>query len=536
MVVYIVIFNSIIFLQHTVVLSLVLFFGSINARPNGYCNRCNSLIESDLVARELLDASRSLGESTISASSATSSTAAATSAASITAATATATTTATHVAPASTASATSAASATSEAAALAFVVGKVDADAAAADVGARQLDGGIGGLGLLELNVAEALEVAGLAVGGEADLGDGAAVAEGLADRLLVDVPGQVADEDGEAALLLLGGGAGGVDGLGSAVLDGQPAAVEVGPVQGDAGLGVLGGAEVDDGGARRAAVVLEGELDGLGSLAALGEELLDLLLGGAPGQAADVKLGDGVGILDCLLLGLEGAGAGVRLGLALLGVFLGGIGHIAVLGVVVRVGIAVAGAVGIRRGGRAGAVIGLLSVGLLLVLVIVRIAVAIGRVGGVRTIILLGGSGGGLVLLLCGLLIFTVTVTVAVGRIGIRGGIGTAVVLLGGSGLGLGLVLLLGGLLVLRVAVAVRRAGRTAAAVTVRRVVGGLLGGGLGQCLGLGGGLFGGLAGLLGGLLLGLLLGGFLLLLLASKYGSVQLNESIGMELVVSN
>ena len=487
---------------------------------------CNSLIESDLVARELLDASRSLGESTISASSATSSTAAATSAASITAATATATTTATHVAPASTTSATStasAASATSEAAALAFVVGKVDADAAAADVGARQLDGGIGGLGLLELNVAEALEVAGLAVGGEADLGDGAAVAEGLADRLLVDVPCQVADEDGEAALLLLGGGAGGVDGLGSAVLDGQPAAVEVGPVQGDAGLGVLGGAEVDDGGARRAAVVLEGELDGRGSLAALGEELLDLLLGGAPGQTADVKLGDGVGILDCLLLGLEGAGAGVRLGLALLGVFLGGIGHIAVLGVVVRVGIAVAGAVGIRRGGRAGAVIGLL-----LVLVIVRIAVAIGRVGGVRTIILLGGSGGGLVLLLCGLLIFTVTV--AVGRIGIRGGIGTAVVLFGGSGLGLGLrlglVLLLGGLLVLRVAVAVRRAGRTAAAVAVRRVGGGLLGGGLGQCLGLGGGLLGGLAGLLGGLLLGLLLGGFLLLLLASEYGSVQLNQ----------
>ena len=502
---------------------------------------CNSLIESDLVARELLDASRSLGESTISASSATSSTAAATSAASITAATATATTTATHVAPASTTSATStasAASATSEAAALAFVVGKVDADAAAADVGARQLDGGIGGLGLLELNVAEALEVAGLAVGGEADLGDGAAVAEGLADRLLVDVPCQVADEDGEAPLLLLGGGAGGVDGLGGAVLDGKPAAVEVGPVQGDAGLGVLGGAEVDDGGARRAAVVLEGELDGLGSLTALGEELLDLLLGGAPGQTADVKLGDGVGILDCLLLGLEGAGAGVGLGLALLGVLLGGIGHIAVLGVVVRVGIAVAGAVGIRRGGRAGAVIGLLGVGLLLVLVLVRIAVAIGRVGGVRTIILLGGSGGGLVLLLCGLLIFTVTV--AVGRIGIRGGIGTAVVLFGGSGLGLGLrlglVLLLGGLLVLRVAVAVRRAGRTAAAVAVRRVVGGLLGGGLGQCLGLGGGLFGGLAGLLGGLLLGLLLGGFLLLLLASKYGSVQLNESIGMELVVSN
>ena len=499
---------------------------------------CNSLIESDLVARELLDASRSLGESTISASPAASSSASSTAAASITAATTTATTTATHVAPASTASATSAASATSEAAsaALAFVVGKVDADAAAADVGARQLDGGIGGLGLLELNVAEALEVAGLAVGGEADLGDGAAVAEGLADRLLVDVPCQVADEDGEAALLLLGGGAGGVDGLGSAVLDGQPAAVEVGPVQGDAGLGVLGGAEVDDGGARRAAVVLEGELDGRGSLAALGEELLDLLLGGAPGQTADVKLGDGVGILDCLLLGLEGAGAGVGLGLALLGVLLGGIGHIAVLGVVVRVGIAVAGAVGIRRGGRAGAVIGLLGVGLLLVLVLVRIAVAIGRVGGVRTIILLGGSGGGLVLLLCGLLIFTVTV--AVGRIGIRGGIGTAVVLLGGSGLGLGLglVVLLGGLLVLRVAVAVRRAGRTAAAVAVRRVVGGLLGGGLGQCLGLGGGLFGGLAGLLGGLLLGLLLGGFLLLLLASKYGSVQLNESIGMELVVSN
>lgn len=494
---------------------------------------CNSLIESDLVARELLDASRSLGESTISASSAASSTAAATSAASITAATATATTTATHVAPASTTSATStasAASATSEAAALAFVVGKVDADAAAADVGARQLDGGIGGLGLLELNVAEALEVAGLAVGGEADLGDGAAVTEGLADRLLVDVPGQVADEDGEAALLLLGGGAGGVDGLGSAVLDGQPAAVEVGPVQGDAGLGVLGGAEVDDGGARRAAVVLEGELDGLGSLTALGEELLDLLLGGAPGQTADVKLGDGVGILDCLLLGLEGTGAGVGLGLALLGVLFGGIGHIAVLGVVIRVGIAVAGAVGIRRGGRAGAVIGLLGVGLLLVLVIVRIAVAIavGRIGGVRAVLLLGGSGGGLVLLLCGLLIFTVTV--AVGRIGIRGGIGTAVVLLGGSGLGLGLrlglVLLLGGLLVLRVAIAVRRAGRTAAAVAVRRVVGGLLGGGLGQCLGLGGGLFGGLAGLLGGLLLGLLLGGFLLLLLASKYGSIRLNQ----------
>ena len=523
-----VIFNSIIFLQHTVVLSLVLFFGSINARPNGYCNRCNSLIESDLVARELLDASRSLGESTVSASSAASSsassTAAATSAASITAATTTATTTATHVAPASatseaaSAASASATSASATSAALAFVVGKVDADAAAADVGARQLDGGIGGLGLLELNVAEALEVAGLAVGGEADLGDGAAVAEGLADRLLVDVPGQVADEDTEAALLLLGGGAGGVDGLGGAVLDGQPAAVEVGPVQGDAGLGVLGGTEVEDGGARRAAVVLEGELDGLGSLAALGEELLDLLLGGAPGQTADVELGDGVGILDCLLLGLEGAGIGVGLGLALLGVLPGGIGHIAVLGVVVRVGIA--GAVGIRRGGRAGTVIGLLGVGLLgvgllLVLVIVRIAIAVGRVGGVRTVLLLGGSGG-LVLLLGGLLVFTV----AVGRIGIRGGIGTAVVLLGGSGLGLGLglVLLLGGLLVLRVAVAVRRAGRTAAAVAVRRVVGGLLGGGLGQFLGLGGGLFGGLAGLLGGLLLGLLLGGFLLLLLASK------------------
>ena len=531
MVVYIFIFNSIIFLQHTVVLSLVLFFGSINARPNGYCNRCNSLIESDLVARELLDASRSLGESTISASSAASSSAsssaAATSAASITAATTTATTTATHVAPASaTSEAASAASASAASAsatsALAFVVGKVDADAAAADVGARQLDGGIGGLGLLELNVAEALEVAGLAVGGEADLGDGAAVAEGLADRLLVDVPGQVADEDTEAALLLLGGGGGGVDGLGGAVLDGQPAAVEVGPVQGDAGLGVLGGAEVEDGGARRAAVVLEGELDGLGSLTALGEELLDLLLGGAPGQTADVELGDGVGILDCLLLGLEGAGIGVGVGLALLGVLPGGIGHIAVLGVVVRVGIA--GAVGIRRGGRAGTVIGLLGVGLLgvgllLVLVIVRIAIAVGRVGGVRTVILLGGSGG-LVLLLGGLLVFTV----AVGRIGIRGGIGTAVVLLGGSGLGLGLglrlglVLLLGGFLVLRVAVAVRRAGRTAAAVAVRRVVGGLLGGGLGQFLGLGGGLFGGLAGLLGGLLLGLLLGGFLLLLLASK------------------
>lgn len=35
---------------------------------NNNCNRCNLLIKSDLVVRELLDASRSLGESTSTAS------------------------------------------------------------------------------------------------------------------------------------------------------------------------------------------------------------------------------------------------------------------------------------------------------------------------------------------------------------------------------------------------------------------------------------------------------------------------------------
>ena len=268
----------------------------------------------------------------------------------------------------------------------------------------------------------EALEVAGLAVGGEADLGDGAAIGKGLTDGVLVDVPGQVADEDGETSLLLLGGFAGSVDGLGGAVLDGQPTSVEVGTVQGNTGLGILGGMEVDDGSARRTAVVLEGQLDGLGSLAALGEELLDLLLSGTPGQTTDVQLGNGVGVLDGLLLGLERV-VGVGLGLALLGFLLGSIGKLTVLGVIVGIGIriTVTGAVGIRRGRRAGTIVGLLrslllGIGLLVVLIVVRITVRVRRIRRIRAVVLLGGSSGLLLLLGSGLVFFFVVGAVAVG------------------------------------------------------------------------------------------------------------------------
>ena len=79
-------------------------------------------------------------------------------------------------------------------------VPKVDLDVAAVDGGAVLGDGVVRGLAVGELDVAEALEIARLAVRGEADARDGAAVPEGRAHLVLVHAPRQIADEARGAA------------------------------------------------------------------------------------------------------------------------------------------------------------------------------------------------------------------------------------------------------------------------------------------------------------------------------------------------
>ena len=138
-----------------------------------------------------------------------------------------------HVtAPSSPAAPASAAPATPIPEALPPVVRKVHPQRPVHHVRPGQLDRLVRRLGLRKLHVAKALEVPSLPVRGEPDRNDLPAVLEGLADRVLVNVKGEVAHKNGRAPLILDRGGTGpgfGPEGL--PVLDAEPPAAEVGAI-----------------------------------------------------------------------------------------------------------------------------------------------------------------------------------------------------------------------------------------------------------------------------------------------------------------
>lgn len=374
-------------------------------------------LESDLLALEVAEAT-TVGGSEAAAATATRTT---TATATTTAATVAEATTATTATTTATATATAEATGAAEAAGAAGVVtgsSVVDANGAALDVGAvESLQGGGSLLLGLEVDVAEALRVAGLTVGRQRDAGDGAVLAEVLGDDLVGGVEGDVADEQrvaGGGALVAVAVGAVAgtlavlLGGAGSAEVDVHLAAIELVLVHLLLGLLSIGGAgELNITEALGAAALAVGDDADAGDLAELLELALEPLLVDGPGQIANEE------VLDTLLSGLLGlvllhGGGGFVLGLALLGgSLLGAAGLLAglLLGVGAGLGLGV-GRIGRGLGPLAMSHesvrnhetdLSLLGSGLLLLL-----ALRLGRVGlRVRALSLLSSSlSGGLLLL----------------------------------------------------------------------------------------------------------------------------------------
>mmetsp|Transcript_27894 Transcript_27894/g.61184 ORF Transcript_27894/g.61184 Transcript_27894/m.61184 type:complete len:305 (-) Transcript_27894:307-1221(-) len=288
----------------------------------------------------------------------------------------------------------------------------------------------------------ETLELTRLPVFGEPNLRNLTAVAKGSADCLFVNVPVQIPDEYSDASLLLLRRAAGSGNRFGRGVLNVEPAAgIAIGgPIECNGSFCSLGGAKVDNGRTRTPTIVLKGQFDNLGPIAAILEEVCNLLLGCLPWQAADKNLGvDSIGsilggsdgsLFRMVLESILGISFGLALLLGFLLVFVHIVGRVGRLSGIVVV---VAVTVGIGRRGRRGAAA-----------VTVAIPSGLFRLLGIGHLGILGGFG----------LVFVVRVVIGRIRIAVatrRTRIAAAVVLLCGGdgdglfgGLGLGLLVLL--------------------------------------------------------------------------------------------
>lgn len=189
-------------------------------RPATYRSTALTRLEGDLLALEVTEAT-TVGSTT-----------AATTASTTTTATSAEASTATAVTKAATASTATAATATAAETATTTVVvtrsSEVNADGATLNVSAvESLQSSSSLLGGLEVDIAEALGVAGVAVSGERHAGDGTVLAEVLRDDLVGGVEGDVANEESVAR---------------SATL----VTIAAGTVTGTIGLVLARGAEVD--------------------------------------------------------------------------------------------------------------------------------------------------------------------------------------------------------------------------------------------------------------------------------------------------
>jgi hypothetical protein len=296
--------------------------GEINEK-----RRATSLVEALLLTLEVTEAATVGAEATTAATTTVTSTTAATS---------------TTVAKATTASSTAAATTSAEAAATATsatattesttatVVGAgssvVNADGTTLNILAVQsLEGSSSLLSCGEVDVSEALERAGVAVGGERDTGDAAVLGEDLLDRVVGAVERQVAEEEGvgrSTALVAVLGGAVVLCGLltGSAEVDVQIAAIKLRLVHLFLGGGSLSSSgELDVSETLGATGLAVGDDTAAGDVTEPLELAAEPVLIDVPAQAANEQVLDalGDGSLDLCLLD---DGLGSLLGLALLG------------------------------------------------------------------------------------------------------------------------------------------------------------------------------------------------------------------------
>ena len=207
--------------------------------------------------------------------------------------------------------AASTASSTTAAHTVPTILGKVDAQRSSEQFRSGHGDRLVGRVGFGEFHVSKTLEFARLPVGRKAHTGNLAALGKGLAQPVFVNVPRQVAHKDGGAARFLGRGGSGRRSGSGGAWcgdLNAQPAPVQFLSALGDGGRGRRRVGKLDKGRARGAAVVLEGQFAGENGRSAVGKPVADLVLVGAPGQAADVDLGLGSSTALSLSLGSKAA------------------------------------------------------------------------------------------------------------------------------------------------------------------------------------------------------------------------------------
>lgn len=214
--------------------------------------------------------------------------------------------------------------------------GEVKSDGARAATSANggtslSLQNALGILDRVEGNVAEALEVTSLHVGGETDARDLASVAEEGVDGVLVDVEGEVADEEsvglgaqgitvGLSAVIgtLTGVGLGGTS---IGVVKVQGTTVNLLALHGLVGSDAsLGGTEVNVAEATAAASVLVHDDTSANKAIEVLESLPQSVVVNTPAEAASEESGG-------LSLGLLGSLIDLSIGLALLGGSLGGLG-----------------------------------------------------------------------------------------------------------------------------------------------------------------------------------------------------------------
>jgi hypothetical protein len=285
-----------------------------------------SLVKALLLTLEVTEAA------TVGAEAATAATTTVTSTTATTSTTVAEATTASTTAAATSATVTEAtttsATATTEATAAVVSAGGsvVNADSTTLNILAVQgLEGSGSLLGSSEIDVSEALERAGVAVGREGDTGNATVLSEDLLDRVVGAVEGQVAEEEGvggSAALVTVLGGTVVLGGLlaGSAEVDVQVATIKLRLVHLFLGSGSLSSSgELDVSETLGATGLTVGDDTAAGDVTEPLELAAEPVLIDVPAQATNEQILDslGNGSLDLCLLD---DGLGSLLGLALLG------------------------------------------------------------------------------------------------------------------------------------------------------------------------------------------------------------------------
>mmetsp|Transcript_21016 Transcript_21016/g.58448 ORF Transcript_21016/g.58448 Transcript_21016/m.58448 type:complete len:216 (-) Transcript_21016:559-1206(-) len=148
------------------------------------------------------------------------------------------------------------------------------------------------------------LEVSGFSVGRKTNLCNCTTICKGSAKRFFVDIPGQVSNKYRAATLWFLGCIAWCQNWLRRRVLDRQPTALKVSPVQFQSSSCRGSIVKVKNSGSRTPSIILQRQFNRLRTSSTLRKVFLYCFLGGSPRQSSNIQFRAGsVTVCNCLFL-----------------------------------------------------------------------------------------------------------------------------------------------------------------------------------------------------------------------------------------